>query len=448
MGLDLNRADFYEKELSFQVSCSYGPGRYDTEYEENGHDYPFGFVRWTEQRNFEAVLQLMAEGKLDVKPLMTHWVAQEKAEQAYRLLTEDPTALGILLIYSDSPVKLERTLKGHDGEIERTPSSATACAVGVIGAGNFTTAVILPALKKTAAIRQAIASTGGTSAAIAARKFSISEVTSEYKQILEHDLINTVLITTRHNTHARLVIEALQAGKHVFVEKPLALNREELSEIGRTLENAAGLHLMVGFNRRFAPLAVRMRKLLEQRTQPLSVVYTVNAGAIPADHWTQDKSIGGGRIIGEGCHFIDFLRYLVGDRIIGVEARMIGRTPGIDVREDKMTILLEFSDGSSGTVHYLANGNKRYPKERVEVFVEERVLVLDNFRSLQGYGWPGIKRERLWRQDKGHQAEIEAFVDRVVEGGKPLIPWEELEEVTLATFVAVEQAQELARGLC
>lgn len=445
VGLHLNRADFYEKELSFQVSCSYGPGRYDAEYEEKGHDYPFGFVRWTEQRNFEAVLQLMADGKLDVKPLMTHWVAQEKAEQAYRLLTEDSTALGILLTYPETTVKLERVLKGYGDKFESKQVLSSTCTIGVIGAGNFATSVILPTLQKTGALRQAIASTGGTSAAIAARKFGFSEVTSDYKYILEHDRINTVLITTRHNTHARLVIETLEAGKHVFVEKPLALNRGELSEIGQTLARTADLQLMVGFNRRFAPLAARMKKLLEQRTQPLNVVYTVNAGAIPADHWTQDEHVGGGRIIGEGCHFIDFLRYLVGQSITSVEARMMGEAPGIDVREDTMTILLDFADGSSGTVHYFSNGSKRYPKERVEVFVEGRVLTLDNFRSLQGYGWPGFKRERLWKQDKGHQAEVAAFVDRVANGGQPLIPWDELHEVALATFVAVERAREPAR---
>jgi predicted dehydrogenase len=204
---------------------------------------------------------------------------------------------------------------------------------------------------------------------------------------------------------------------------------------------------MVGFNRRFSPLAVKMQALLAERSEPLSVIYTVNAGAVPVNHWTQDPEIGGGRIIGEGCHFIDFIRFLVGHPIVGVEARMMGAAPGVAVRQDKMMILLEFADGSIGAVHYLANGSKSFPKERVEVFSEGRVLVLDNFQVLTGYGWKGFKRQRLWRQDKGHKAEVAAFIERVMGGGPPLIPWHELEEVTLATFAAVERAMESPRSL-
>lgn len=446
-GLHLERADFYEKELSFQVSCSYGPGRYDPGYEEKGQDYPFGLVRWTEQRNFEAVLQLIADGKLDVKPLLTHRVPQTQTEEAYRLLVEDPTALGILLTYPEAHPELNRTIQVSSIKPYRPIVSISDLTVGVIGAGNFATGVLLPALSKTPVRLQSIASAGGTSAAIAARKFGFCEATTDYHSLLEIPQINTIVITTRHNTHARLVMEALQAGKHVFVEKPLALYREELVAVGQVLSQMPGLHLMVGFNRRFAPLALQMKALVEKRIQPLSLVYTVNAGAIPADHWTQDLEVGGGRLIGEGCHFVDFLRFLVGHPITGVEARKMGKALGVEIREDKMTILLEFADGSLGTIHYLANGSKKYPKERVEVFGEGRVLVLDNFRSLQGYGWPGFKCKRLWRQDKGHTAEIAAFVERVANGGKPLIPWAELEEVALATFAAVERAKEPAKQL-
>lgn len=445
VGLNLDRADFYEKELSFQVSCSYGPGRYDSAYEDKGRDYPFGLVRWTEQRNFDAVLQLIADGGLDVKPLVTHTVPLGEAERAYRLLTDDPQALGIMLTYADTPAEPVRTIAGDPAGAEEG-RSVGSCRVGMIGAGNFATAVMLPCLKKSGAGLQAIASAGGTAAAVAGRKFGFAEMTAEVSRLMSDPSINTVFVATRHNTHARLAVESLRAGKHVFVEKPLALNLTELDDIRRALDESPGVHLMVGFNRRFAPLAVKMKKMLDQRAQPMNLVYTVNAGAIPADHWTQDRDVGGGRIIGEGCHFIDLLRFLVGYGIAGVEARMVGGEGG-GVREDKMTIMLDFADGSCGVVHYLANGNKSFPKERLEVFGDGRVLVLDNFRVLEGHGWPGFRRERLWRQDKGHQAEVDAFVALVEKGGEPLIPWQELEEVSLATFAAVRKAGEPASGL-
>lgn len=443
-GLELARADFYEKELTFQVSCSYGPGRYDESYEQQGHDYPFGFVRWTEQRNFQAVLDLMAERKLDVKPLISHRIPQRQAAEAYRLLTEDRSTLGVLFTYPNSGADLERTVQLVQAV---PPPKAEEAIVGVIGAGNFASQVLIPALAKTPARLKTIASETGVSAARAARKFAFQQATSDYRTILDDPDINTVFIATRHHTHAPMVVEALQARKHVFVEKPLALNRQELASVWDALERAEGCHLMVGFNRRFSPLAVKMRNLLAERSQPLSVIYTVNAGAIPVDHWTQDAQVGGGRIIGEGCHFIDLIRYLVGGPIIGLQARMMGDAPGVVVRQDKMTILLEFADGSTGAVHYLANGSKRYPKERVEVFSEGRVLVLNNFKALRGYDWGGFKSMRLSRQDKGHRAEVAAFVSRVVEGGDLLIPWHELEEVTVATFQAVERAAELLRPL-
>lgn len=479
VGLSLSRADFYEKELTFQVSCSYGPGRYDERYEQRGEDYPFGFVRWTEQRNFQAVLNLMAEGKLDVTPLISHRIPQRQAAEAYRLLTEDHSTLGILLTYPDSGVDLDSTVRNLVFPKNQVSSPKSGQAVtGVIGAGNFASLVLLPALARTPARLKTIASATGVSAAHAARKFGFQQATSDYHTILDDPDVNTVFIATRHNLHAHLVIEALKAGKHVFVEKPLCLNVEQLHEVAEAYREAAerqrdGLRhgdketggqgedssspllpvppspplLVVGFNRRFSPLAVKMRDLLVERSQPLSVIYTVNAGVIPADHWTQDPQVGGGRIIGEACHFIDLLRYLVGQPIVGLEARMMGAAPGVVVRQDKMTILLEFADGSTGAIHYLANGSKRYPKERVEVFSEGRVLVLDNFKTLRGYGWKGFKRKRLWRQDKGHAAEVAAFIERVIDGGAPLIPWPVLEEVTLATFAAVERAAQPARAI-
>lgn len=439
-GLELSRADFYEKELSFQVSCSYGPGRYDDHYEQRGQDYPYGFVRWTEQRNFTAVLDLMAAGRLDVSPLISHRVPQTEATKAYQLLTDDAQALGIVLTYPETEPALLRTVTMANRPKATAVTGTGKTTAGVIGAGNFATVVLLPALVKSGVALQVIASSNGTSAAVAARKFGFVQATSDTQALLGNPAVNTIFILTRHNSHARLTAEALQAGKHVFVEKPLALNREELALV----EAAAVAHprqqLVVGFNRRFAPLAQQMKRLLDGRVEPLSAVYTVNAGLIPPNHWTQDPAVGGGRIIGEACHFIDLLRFLVGQSIVGVRAQMVGDAPGMVVREDKMSIFLDFADGSMGTVHYLANGSKQFPKERVEVFGQGRVLVLDNFRFLQGYGWSGLGKKRLWGQDKGHQAEVNAFVNRVEQGGEWLIPWPELKEVTLATFVAVEQA--------
>jgi predicted dehydrogenase/threonine dehydrogenase-like Zn-dependent dehydrogenase len=455
-GLELARADFYEKELSFQVSCSYGPGRYDEGYEQGGQDYPFGLVRWTEGRNFEAVLDLLAAGRLDVAPLITDRIPQARAAEAYARLTGDASALGLLLTYPEVRGEPARVIAAAGG----APASSGAGHVvaGVIGAGHFSSLVLLPALAKTPARLKSIASAGGVSAAVAARRFGFAQATTDYRAILDDPEINSVFITTRHSDHARMVIQALQAGKHVFVEKPLCLNRAELEAIKSAYQSAQkdsdsllptpySLLLMVGFNRRFSPLVTRLQALLAGRSQPVSLVYTVNAGAIPASHWTQDPAVGGGRVIGEGCHFIDLLRCLAGQPITGLEARMLGQAPGVDVRQDKMSILLEFADGSTGAVHYLANGSKRYPKERLEVFSQGRVLVLDNFKALHGYGWPGFRRMRLWRQDKGHRAELAAFVERVAAGGEPLIPWCELEEVSRATFAAVERAGQPPRPL-
>lgn len=448
-GLELSRADFYEKELSFQVSCSYGPGRYDEHYEQKGQDYPYGFVRWTEQRNFVAVLDLLAAGRLDVDSLISHRVAQTEAAQAYQLLTDYAQALGIVLTYPESVPVLTRTvMTANAAALSAIPAGGVGqVGVGVIGAGNFATVVMLPALAKSGAGLQMVASSQGTSAAVAARKFQFAQATSETAAVWQNEAVNTVFILTRHNSHARLVAEGLAAGKHIFVEKPLALNREELAQVEAAVMAYPEQQLLVGFNRRFAPLVQQMKVALTGRVEPISVVYTVNAGMIPANHWTQDTAVGGGRIIGEGCHFVDLIRFLVGQPIVGVRAQMMGSVPGVAVREDKMTILLDFADGSMGAVHYLANGSKQYPKERVEVFSQGRVMVLDNYRTLQGYGWKGLGKKRQRGQDKGHRAEVQAFVERVAQGGEWLIPWVELKEVTLATFVAMEQAGEAGSGL-
>ncbi|NIA09356.1 MAG: Gfo/Idh/MocA family oxidoreductase, partial [Nitrospiraceae bacterium] len=437
-GLELNRGDFYEKELSFQVSCSYGPGRYDPEYEEKGHDYPIGYVRWTEQRNFEAVLDLMAAGKLKVKPLITYRFKFEEAEKAYELIVENKEPyVGIILDYKDnSKREVQGAKRKEKSERIKTPvprsSSLTpeGPVIGVIGAGNFTGRTLLPALQKTTAKLKAIASSGGVTGTHLGKKFGFEKSTTDTHTIFEDPEINTVFITTRHNTHARFVIEALKAGKNVFVEKPLCLNFEELDEIqaaqsSRLKAQGTVPLLMVGFNRRFAPHVIKMKELLERVREPKSMIMTVNAGIIPPDHWTQDPEVGGGRIIGEACHFIDLLRYLAGAPIVS-HARTL-----MDCKNnDTASLHLQFADGSIGTVHYFANGNRRFPKERLEVFSAGRVLQLDNFKVLRGYGWRGFRRMRLWSQDKGHNNEIRSFIDVVQNGGNPPIPIEEIIEVT------------------
>jgi predicted dehydrogenase/threonine dehydrogenase-like Zn-dependent dehydrogenase len=445
-GLELNRSDFYQKELSFQVSCSYGPGRYDPQYEEQGTDYPLGFVRWTEQRNFHAVLEMLNTRALDVSSLITHRVAFDAAPAAYELLaTQAEPHLGILLEYAvhsgDKPTA--RTVV-----TDRQTTHAAAGAqpgIALIGAGNYATRVLIPAFVASGARLQGIASAGGVTAAHYARKFGFSRATTDSDQLIDAEDIDIVVIATRHDSHARFVVRALQASKHVFVEKPLALTSDEIDMIAAawTASAEAGQRpqIMVGFNRRFAPHVVRMKGLLAGVRGPKSFVVTVNAGAIPAAHWTQDPSVGGGRIIGECCHFVDLLRFLAGHSI--VDARVQTLAPEAEARSaDSVAITLGFEDGSWGAINYLANGHASFPKERIEVFCGGRILQLDNFRRLRAYGWPKFHSMKLWRQNKGQKACVRAFVGAVRNGGRAPIPLEELLEVARVS-VALDEA---ARG--
>jgi len=441
-GLKLSRADFFEKELTFQVSCSYGPGRYDPAYEQAGHDYPIGFVRWTEQRNFEAVLDLMAAGSLLTGPLISHRFAIADAGQAYQVLAEgDP--LGIVLTYPGVAAGAASAAIETDlaAEAARTPAGG-APGVSVIGAGNYASQVLLPALASAGATLRVLVSAGGVSAVHAGRKRGFAVTATEADRALADAATAAVVIATRHDSHARYVVEALRNRKHVFVEKPLALRREQVAEIMAAWQaaRAGGFEAIVmpGFNRRFAPHVLRMKALLAARPEPKSLVMTVNAGAIPADHWTQDPEIGGGRIVGEACHFVDLFRFLTGSPIVRTHGVMFGRAPGLKIREENATLVLEFQDGSLGTIHYLANGHRSLSKERLEVFCGGAVLQLDNFRHLRGFGWPGFSSMNLWRQDKGNAAGMAAFVAAVAAGGPSPIPLDEAVEVTLATFDAVE----------
>jgi predicted dehydrogenase len=444
-GLELNRADFYEKELSFQVSCSYGPGRYDPAYEEKGQDYPLGFVRWTEQRNFEAVLDMLASGQIDVKSLITHRFAFEDAPKAYETLTADKSGLGMLLQYHSAPAErtASRVALKKDVRFE-----AQRPVLGFVGAGNYASRMLIPAFKAAGGQFHTIVTAGGINGVIHGEKAGFAEASTDVGAMLANPEINTVAIVTRHDTHARFVTQALQAGKHVFVEKPLAIDPEGLAgvlaayKLAQASGNGRGApQVMVGFNRRFSPQVRKMKSLLASVTEPKSFIMTMNAGAIPPNHWTQDQETGGGRIIGEACHFIDLMRFLAGSRIVSVQARRIGDNPAVAVKEDKASITLGFEDGSFGTIMYLANGAASFPKERVEVFAAGRVLQLDNFRKLTGYGWPGFSKMNLWKQDKGQKDCAAAFLQSV-ETGTPAIPPEEIFEVAHITIEAARLLRE------
>lgn len=440
-GLELSRADFYEKELSFQVSCSYGPGRYDPAYEEGGQDYPVGFVRWTEQRNFEAVLDLMASGQLDVAPLISHRFELAQVEAAYALLASKEPSLGIVLQYPAASGAAGAELMNRKVTLAPQDARAGKGNVAFLGAGNYAGRVLMPAFKAAGANLHTVVSGGGVSAVHFGKKFGFAEASTDGAAVLADPAVDTVVIATRHDAHARQVLAALRGDKHVFCEKPLCLTLDELAEIEAAAVSRPEQLLMVGFNRRFAPQVVKMKALLDTVAEPKSFVLTVNAGAIPPEHWTQNPAVGGGRIIGEGCHFIDLLRHLAGAPIVSHHALALGRHAALAVRDDKTTIVLEFADCSVGTVHYLANGDKGFPKERLEVFCAGRVLQLDNFRKLRGWGWKGFSTMNLWRQDKGQAACAKAFVEAVKQGGAAPIAAAEVFEVSRVT---IQVAQGLA----
>ncbi|ARM31352.1 bi-domain-containing oxidoreductase [Prosthecochloris sp. HL-130-GSB] len=433
VGLKLRRDDFYKKELSFQVSCSYGPGRYDEAYENKGQDYPIGYVRWTEKRNFEAVLQAIASGQLEVQRLITERVKLEEYAQIYGDMKK-PGSIASILEYSHN---------GHAPEavvsLEEHAYTGQRAVLGIIGAGNFASSTILPCLAKTPAVLKYIASSGGLTATTMAKKFGAAKATSDYKVMLQDKDVDTVVITTRHNTHASMVVEALQAGKHVFVEKPLALNKEELDSIISSYSALSSSHsapiVMVGFNRRFAPLAQKMKELIGDNVAPVNIVATMNAGAIPPDVWVHDPEVGGGRIIGEACHFIDLCSYLAGSRVTAVCMNAMGVNP--DETTDNASILLKYENGSNAVINYFANGSKSYAKERVDVFSQQKVLVMDNWRKLQGYGFSKFKSASS-AQDKGHANQFSLFVERLQKGGEPLIPFGDLVNTTKASFAAIE----------
>ena len=424
VGLNISRADFYEKELSFQVSCSYGPGRYDENYEQKGQDYPLPYVRWTEKRNFEAVLHAISSGNVDVKPLITEKVPLEEYNEIYGDMRKTGS-IASLLVY---PQASKRTVSVHTAEVQYDGKPGV---LGIIGAGNFTSATIIPSLKSANARIKYIASSGGLSAKLLAKKINAEYATSDYLEILNDNVVDTVLITTRHNLHASMTIEALENGKNVFVEKPLCLNNAELDEIIEAAEKNKKM-VVVGFNRRFAPLAQKMKSLAG--SVQMNIVATMNAGHLPPEVWVHDLEVGGGRIIGEACHFIDLCTYLAGSRVKAVCMNSLGVSPHENT--DNASILLKYENGSSAVINYFANGSKSYPKERIELFSQEKTLVIDNWRLLTGYGVKGFKKAKS-RLDKGHKNQFKLLVESIPVG-EPIIPFDEIVNTTRASFGAIE----------
>jgi len=435
VGLDLSRADFYEKEITFQVSCSYGPGRHDEVYEQDGVDYPFGFVRWTEQRNFEAILDLMASGAINMKPLISHRFQIDDAAAAYEKL-DDRSSLGILLNYQRAKTQslVKNTVKISANSIHAGQKGNVA----FVGGGNYASRVLIPAFKRTGANLTALVTSSGMSAFHHGKKNGFETASTDIKQAFTEQT-DTVVIATQHNLHASQTLQALENGKHVFVEKPLALTHEDIDSI-EAFQKDSNTMVMVGYNRRFSPHIQKIKSLLHSKPSPKTFIMTMNAGEIPKNHWTQDAQIGGGRIIGEACHYIDLMRFLAGSKIKSFYAVKMGKNDFVEVTEDKALISLTFEDGSMGSIHYFANGGQSFPKERIEVFCDNAVLQLDNFRKLHGFGWKGFTNMNLWSQDKGQRSCVDAFMKSVREGGENPIPQDEIFEVA---HVSVDIAEML-----
>jgi len=419
IGLQLNRADFYEKEISFQVSCSYGPGRYEDIYEEKGSDYPLAYVRWTENRNFQAVLNAMAAGTLRVESLVTRCVPLERFDLVYT----DMAAGGLASLF---------TYPTESGTASitrlRAPAIAGPAALAVIGAGNFAKMTALPALVSVRAPIKAIISASGVTGTMLARRYAIPVSASDLTAVLDDPEIGGVIITTRHNLHASQTIAALRAGKQVLVEKPLCLDEDELNQIIVALGVApAGASIMVGYNRRFSVHAQSMRELIGSVGGPICFIANINAGVVAPNHWVSDLAVGGGRLLGEACHFIDLAIFLSGSEVQEVTAT------ALDGAADTFSILLRHANGSTGAINYFANGNRAISKERIEVHLAGRTLILDNFRTLAGYGFRSFSRLKT-RQDKGHAQLYALFTKSVAEGGSPLIPWNDIVNSTRAAF--------------
>ena len=435
VGLNINRADFYEKELSFQVSCSYGPGRYDDQYEQKGIDYPLSFVRWTEKRNFKAILDAIKNGSLNVKDLITEKVPLVDYDKIYHNMDFNKSIASILVY----PGLNKDEIKTKTILLNNSTFSGQKGVVGIIGAGNFTNMTVLPSLKESGAQLKMIASSGGASSTQLAKKHGISQSTTDYKEILNDEDVDTVIITTRHGSHAKLVVESLNAGKNTFVEKPLALNPDELDQIIEAYNNPQqktnSQTLTVGFNRRFSPHLIKVKQSMGDGAGAVNIIANMNAGFIPKDHWVHDLESGGGRIIGEACHLMDVCVYLSESLITSVCMNGMGKSTNLAT--DNASIILNFQNGSNAVINYFSNGSKKYSKERVEVYSQERTWIIDNYRKTEAFGLKGFKTLKT-KMDKGHKTQFYELIQRTQNGGEPLIPIDEIINVTKASFATIE----------
>jgi len=439
VGMDIDRKAYYEKELDFRISRAYGPGRYDAAYEQKGRDYPIGYVRWTEARNMEAFLTLLADGKLNLRSLITHRIPIGQARDAYDLIAGKVRKpfLGVLITY---PEEFEEN--SHLRLVEKASApwlvGKRSVAIGLLGAGNFAMGTLLPSIKQIDGVELVgVCAANGSHSRHAALKFGFRYCTTDEEKILSDPDVNTVVIATRHHLHATQVLSALQAGKRIFCEKPLCLTESELAEIVRAYQNMAVQPvLMVGFNRRFAPMATRMKAFFAEINEPLAMHYRVNAGSVPPDHWVNDPEQGGGRILGEACHFVDFLSFLADAPLVEVQTRALSRT---ESAADGAEIWLNFANRSQGTVRYLTNGDRSYSKERLEIFGGETVAVLEDFRRLElvGRGRKQVFHSRF-RSDKGHRSEWQAFAAAIRNGEPAPISFPEIVATTLATLRIVD----------
>ncbi|MDO1446015.1 bi-domain-containing oxidoreductase [Rhodocytophaga aerolata] len=431
IGLDIKRADFYEKELAFQVSCSYGPGRYDDEYEKRGIDYPLPFVRWTENRNFQTILQAIATGKLDVKRLITEEIPLGEYQRIYSNMGGNNSIASILTYKEAVDLRTSVAVNGKAGSFSKPGKAVLA----IVGAGNFTKMTMLPVLSKIGADIKYIVSAAGVSGTHLAKKYHIPLSSTQYEDVLQDKTVTSVIITTQHNLHASMTVQALQAGKHVFVEKPLVLTPEELQQVIEVYVQQPDTSVTVGFNRRFSPFIQKAKSLLGTSPEPLNLVITVNAGFIVPTHWTQNMAVGGGRIIGEACHFIDLAAYLAGSEITQVVASALGNHP--TQNSDNVSVIVRCKNGSQCVINYFSNGHKAYSKERIEIYSMGRVLILDNFRKLEGYGFKGFS-SMSGKQNKGHAQQFEAYYSFIQKGGEPIIPFSQIINSTKATFAAIQ----------
>lgn len=422
---------FYKKELQLKISCSYGPGRYDHTYEEEGQDYPYGYVRWTENRNMEAFVKLLENRSVDVQPLVTHVFDIEQAEKAYAIVTGKVSErhLGILLKYSEA-------LETHPvaAAPQAAPGSHATPAIGFIGAGSFAQKFLIPFARHGGDLLSVVTSHGVTAKSVG-EKFRFRSYSTDVRDVLADPGVNTVFIATRHDTHAALAAAALEAGKNVFVEKPLAIHEDELTQVLGVASRQTGCRLMVGYNRRFSPLARQARDVFRRVSGPLLINYRVNAGFLPKEHWIQTEQ-GGGRILGEVCHFVDLMQFLTGSEPVGVYAVSVAADNAQMPDQDNVVISLRFRNGSVGQVGYVACGDKFLSKERIEIFGGGQSFVIDDFRLAEHYA--AGSRRRLKLPGKGHQEEVEAFLRAIREGRPSPILLDSLALTSVVTFAILD----------